>query len=39
MTEVLKEGDRVRVKVLEVDRSGKIRLSRREAMEDEGVDG
>ena len=39
VTEVLKEGDRVRVKVLEVDRSGKIRLSRREAMEDEGVDG
>jgi polyribonucleotide nucleotidyltransferase len=36
VTDVLKEGDRVRVKVLEVDRSGKIRLSRREAMEDEG---
>ncbi len=37
VTDVLKEGDRVRVKVLEVDRSGKIRLSRREAMADEGV--
>ncbi|HYC23471.1 MAG TPA: S1 RNA-binding domain-containing protein, partial [Candidatus Bathyarchaeia archaeon] len=35
--DVLKEGDQVRVKVLEVDRSGKIRLSRREAMADEGV--
>ena len=34
--DVLKEGEQVRVKVLEVDRSGKIRLSRREAMADEG---
>ena len=34
--DVLKEGEEVRVKVLEVDRSGKIRLSRREAMVDEG---
>jgi polyribonucleotide nucleotidyltransferase len=34
--DVLKEGEEVRVKVLEVDRSGKIRLSRREAMADEG---
>ncbi|MBM4268191.1 MAG: polyribonucleotide nucleotidyltransferase [Deltaproteobacteria bacterium] len=35
VTDVLKEGDEVRVKVLDVDRSGKIRLSRREAMEEE----
>jgi polyribonucleotide nucleotidyltransferase len=34
VSDVLKEGDEVRVKVLEVDRSGKIRLSRREAMEE-----
>ncbi len=38
VTDVLKEGDRVRVKVLEVDRSGKIRLSRREAMADDGIE-
>ena len=38
VTDVLKEGDEVRVKVLEVDRSGKIRLSRREAMADEGIE-
>jgi len=38
VTDVLTEGDVVRVKVLEVDRSGKIRLSRREAMADEGVE-
>jgi polyribonucleotide nucleotidyltransferase len=37
VSDVLKEGDQVRVKVLEVDRSGKIRLSRREAMADDGV--
>ena len=35
--DVLKEGESVRVKVLEVDRSGKIRLSRKEAMADEGT--
>jgi polyribonucleotide nucleotidyltransferase len=34
VTDVLKEGDEVWVKVLEVDRSGKIRLSRREAMKE-----
>ncbi len=34
--DVLKEGEEVRVKVLEVDRSGKIRLSRKDAMADEG---
>ena len=38
VTDVMKEGDRVRVKVLEVDRSGKIRLSRREAMADDGIE-
>jgi len=38
VTDVLKEGDKVRVKVLEVDRSGKIRLSRREAMADDGIE-
>ncbi|MGH7859959.1 MAG: S1 RNA-binding domain-containing protein, partial [Candidatus Binatia bacterium] len=32
VTDVLQEGDEVMVKVLEIDKSGKIRLSRREAM-------
>ncbi len=32
VTDVLSEGDQVSVKVLEIDRQGKIRLSRREAM-------
>jgi len=32
--DVLKEGDEVMVKVVSVDRSGKIRLSRKEAMAD-----
>jgi polyribonucleotide nucleotidyltransferase len=32
--DVLREGDEVKVKVLDVDRTGKIRLSRREAMAD-----
>ncbi|MEK7841491.1 MAG: S1 RNA-binding domain-containing protein, partial [Deltaproteobacteria bacterium] len=30
--DILKEGDEVLVKVLEVDRQGKIRLSRKEAL-------
>ena len=34
VSDVLKEGDEVLVKVLEVDKSGKIRLSRREAMQE-----
>jgi len=34
--DVLKEGDEVMVKVLEVDKSGKIRLSRRELLPDPG---
>ena len=34
VTDVLKEGDEVMVKVLEIDRSGKIRLSRKEALQE-----
>jgi polyribonucleotide nucleotidyltransferase len=34
VTDVLKEGDEVLVKVLEIDRQGKIRLSRKEAIEE-----
>jgi polyribonucleotide nucleotidyltransferase len=40
VTDVVKEGDVIDVKVLEVDKSGKIRLSRKEAMreaEDKGA--
>jgi polyribonucleotide nucleotidyltransferase len=36
VTDVLREGDEVMVKVLEVDKQGKIRLSRKEAL---GADG
>jgi len=36
VTDVLKEGDEVMVKVLEIDRSGKIRLSRKEALQETG---
>jgi polyribonucleotide nucleotidyltransferase len=32
VSDVLKEGDQIPVKVLEIDKSGRIRLSRREAM-------
>jgi polyribonucleotide nucleotidyltransferase len=39
VTDVLKEGDRVPVKVLEVDRQGKIRLSRKEALAELGEGG
>ena len=35
VTDELKEGDEVLVKVLEIDRQGKIRLSRKEAMRDQ----
>ena len=35
VTDVLKEGDEVAVKVLEVDKQGKIRLSRKEALDAE----
>jgi len=37
--DVLKEGDEVMVKVVSVDRSGKIRLSRKEALAEQGGDG
>lgn len=33
VTDILDEGDEVKVKVLEIDKQGKIRLSRREALE------
>jgi polyribonucleotide nucleotidyltransferase len=36
VSDVLKEGDEVMVKVLEIDRQGKIRLSRKEALEETG---
>src|SRR5262245_21808762 len=36
VSDVLKEGDEVMVKVLEIDRSGKIRLSRKEALQETG---
>jgi polyribonucleotide nucleotidyltransferase len=39
VSDVLKEGDEILVKVLEIDRQGKIRLSQREALEDQGVRG
>ncbi len=35
VTDELKEGDEVQVKVLDIDRAGKIRLSRKEAMAEE----
>jgi len=34
VTEILKEGDETPVKVLEIDHQGKIRLSRKEAIEE-----
>ncbi len=37
VTDVLKEGDEVMVKVLEMDKQGKIRLSRKEAMDAEAT--
>lgn len=36
VTDVLQEGDEVAVKVLEIDKQGKIRLSRKEAMGQQG---
>jgi polyribonucleotide nucleotidyltransferase len=39
VTDVLKEGDEVAVKVIDIDRSGKIRLSRKEALEEAGEKG
>jgi polyribonucleotide nucleotidyltransferase len=35
VTDVLKEGDEVRVKVIEMDKTGRIRLSRKEAMRED----
>ena len=35
VTDYMKEGDTVPVKVIEIDRTGKIRLSRKEALEDQ----
>ncbi len=34
VTDIVKEGDEILVKVLEIDKQGKIRLSRKEAMDD-----
>lgn len=34
VTDILKEGDKVAVKVIEIDKTGKIRLSRKEALGD-----
>ncbi|HEU5444776.1 MAG TPA: polyribonucleotide nucleotidyltransferase [Pseudolabrys sp.] len=39
VSDVLKEGDEVMVKVLEIDRQGKIRLSRKEALQETGSGG
>jgi polyribonucleotide nucleotidyltransferase len=39
VSDVLKEGDEVMVKVLEIDRQGKIRLSRKEALQETGAAG
>ncbi len=36
--DVVKEGDEVLVKVLGIDRQGKIKLSRRAALEEQGAD-
>jgi polyribonucleotide nucleotidyltransferase len=37
VTDVLKEGDKVDVKVIEIDKTGRIRLSRKDAMKDKGT--
>jgi polyribonucleotide nucleotidyltransferase len=36
VSDILKEGDVINVKVLEVDKSGKIRLSRKDALKEDG---
>jgi polyribonucleotide nucleotidyltransferase len=36
VTDIVKEGDEVLVKVLEIDRQGKIKLSRKEALAETG---
>jgi polyribonucleotide nucleotidyltransferase len=38
VSDILKEGDEVMVKVLEIDRQGKIRLSRKDALQETGND-
>lgn len=38
VTDVVKEGDEVLVRVLDIDRQGRIRLSRKEALEDDADD-
>jgi polyribonucleotide nucleotidyltransferase len=35
VTDIVKEGDTIKVKVLEITRDGKIRLSLRDALEEE----
>ncbi len=37
VTDVLKEGDKVDVKVIEIDKTGRIRLSRKDAMKEKGT--
>jgi polyribonucleotide nucleotidyltransferase len=37
VSDVIREGEVIPVKVLEVDRSGKIRLSRKEALKEQGA--
>ena len=37
VTDIVDEGDEITVKVLEIDRQGKIRLSRREALAEQGA--
>ena len=39
VTDVVREGDVIDVKVIEVDKSGKIRLSRKEALREAGAQG
>jgi len=39
VTDVVKEGDTLKVKVLEISRDGKIRLSHKAVLEDEAADG
>lgn len=38
VTDVLKEGEEIEVKVIEIDKTGRIRLSRKELLEKEGGD-
>jgi len=38
VTDVLKEGEELLVKVIEVDKMGRVRLSRKEAIKDQAAD-